>query len=172
MAMSENEAIKFIGQAIIQSGEALEKLQSIKSEAERIGKIGEYYANLDNCVKEIEACRVAMNALSEIQQYREIGTVEELKSLKENGAFTGVELAQLVAMQMRLKDYQSIGTVEECRTAVERMKPKKIMARKKARSYLGTDYYCPTCNKRQLTAYAISKGDDCCKDCGQKLDWE
>lgn len=35
MEMSENEAYKFIGQAVIESGRILEELQSIKSEAER-----------------------------------------------------------------------------------------------------------------------------------------
>lgn len=53
------------------------------------------------------------NYLEELKQYREIGTVEELKTMKENGAFTGVELASLACMQLKLKDYQSIGTVEE-----------------------------------------------------------
>lgn len=81
--MTENEAIKFIGQAVIESGKALESLQSIKSEAERIGKVGEYYANLNNCIKEIEACRVAIIAIEEIQLYRATGTVEEFKALKE-----------------------------------------------------------------------------------------
>lgn len=81
--MTENEAYKFIGQAVIESGRILEELQSIKSEAERVGKVGEYYAHLNNCVKEIEACRVAMKALEEIKQYRAIGTVEEFKELKE-----------------------------------------------------------------------------------------
>ena len=81
--MTENEAIKFIGQAVIESGKALESLQSIKSEAERIGKVGEYYANLNNCIKEIEACRVAIIAIEEIQLYRATGTVEEFKVLKE-----------------------------------------------------------------------------------------
>ena len=59
------------------------------------------------------AAQVAIQALEEIQQCRAIGTVEELKSMKENGAFTGVELAQLAAMQMRLKEYSAIGTIEE-----------------------------------------------------------
>ena len=81
--MTESKAMRFIGQAVIESEKALEVLQSIKSEAERIGKIGEYYANLDNCVKEIEACRVAIQALEEIQAYRAIGAVEDFKALKE-----------------------------------------------------------------------------------------
>lgn len=48
--------------------------------------------------------------------------MEELKQLKENGAFTGRELAQIAAMQMTLKKYREIGTPEECRSAVEKMK--------------------------------------------------
>lgn len=67
-------------------------------------------------IKALSSMEIAnFNAL---QKYREIGTVEDLKTMKENGAFTGVELAQIAAMQMKLKEYQSIGTVEECRKAV------------------------------------------------------
>ena len=66
-----------------------------------------------------EAKKMAIQALKEIQQYRAIGTVEELKSMKENGAFTGIELAQLAAMQMRLKEYLAIGTIEEFKTLKE-----------------------------------------------------
>ena len=41
-----------------------------------------------------------------------IQALEENQNLKDNGAFTGVELAQLAAMQMKLKKYEAIGTVE------------------------------------------------------------
>ena len=51
--------------------------------------------------------------LEELEQYRAIGTVEELQAMKENGAFSGVELAQIAAMQMKLKKYMEIGTLEE-----------------------------------------------------------
>ena len=61
-----------------------------------------------------KAMEVAIKALEEVQQYRAIGTPEELRSLKENGAFTGMELAQLAAMQMRLREYEQIGTPEKC----------------------------------------------------------
>lgn len=67
-----------------------------------------------------EEIEIAIKALEEVQQYRAIGTPEELRSLKENGAFTGMELAQLAAMQMRLRKYMQIGTVEECRAAIEK----------------------------------------------------
>jgi hypothetical protein len=43
-----------------------------------------------NCLdfKENQALQVAINALEEIQEYREIGTVEELKAIKNDGGFT------------------------------------------------------------------------------------
>lgn len=100
----------------------------------------EYYAiNIlegiyEDCVKDSNkeymeknlALTEAVKALSEIQQYRAIGTPEELKQLKENGAFTGMELAQIAVMQMELKKYMAIGTVEECRYAVEKQRKKKL----------------------------------------------
>lgn len=61
----------------------------------------------------------AIKALEEVTQYRAIGTVEELKQLKEDGAFTGLELAQIAIGQMKLKEYHAIGTVEECRKAMD-----------------------------------------------------
>ena len=42
--------------------------------------------------KEIKAYKIAIQALEEIQQYRAIGTVEELKALKEKN--TPMELAE------------------------------------------------------------------------------
>lgn len=101
--------------------------------------------------------------LEEIQAYWAIGTVEELKTMKENGAFTGVELAQIAAMQRRLRDYQTIGTVEECRAAVERMKPKEVKRFKKQDEML---YQCGVCGRD-----VFSNNDKYCAICGQVLDW-
>ena len=44
--------------------------------------------------------------LEELKSYKDIGTPKELKELKENGAFTGVELAKLAIMQKELKKYK------------------------------------------------------------------
>ena len=71
---------------------------------------------IDELFKEIE------KEHKEIQQYRAIGTVEELKELKYNGAFSGIELANIAASLAELQKYQVIGTVDQCREAVERMK--------------------------------------------------
>ncbi len=86
-----------------------------------------YCAKAMACLEVCEDCRfyglchtwcddvygIMIEALEEVKAYRAIGTVEDLKTMKENGAFTGVELAQILAMQMELKKYQSIGTIEE-----------------------------------------------------------
>lgn len=62
---------------------------------------------------------LAINALEEVQQYRAIGTPEELQTMKEHGGFTGVELANIAAMQIKLKEYEAIGTPEEYPTAYD-----------------------------------------------------
>lgn len=120
----------------------------------------------------------AIKALEEVQQYRAIGTPEELKSLKENGAFTGMELAQLVAIQMSLREYEKIGTVEECREALEKQTAKKpefvdtrFMNNGKHISdgcQLQKCYKCPNCNQH---IFHVWDDELYCKYCGQHIDW-
>lgn len=43
-----------------------------------------------------------------IKSYKDIGTPKELKELKENGAFAGLELAKLAIMQKELKEYKDL----------------------------------------------------------------
>lgn len=109
----------------------------------------------------VEAKAMSIKALEEVQQYRAIGTPEELKSLKENGAFTGMELAQLVAMQMSLREYEKIGTVEECRTAVKKQTARKVTTN---HSWTHYHFFCPVCNMEVNDMKY-------CPNCGQKLDW-
>ena len=77
--MTENEAKTFIQNAMEQSRNALAELMLImpKVFAVKRKSLGEYYSNLENCKKEIQACEVAVKALEEVQQYRAIGTPEE-----------------------------------------------------------------------------------------------
>lgn len=100
--------------------EAIEELQRWHT-SEINPKIKNVFANLStqichNCdhkdeyIEELEA---------EIEQYRAIGTIEELQTMKDNGCFTGFELAQIAAGQKLLKEYQAVGTVEECKEAVK-----------------------------------------------------
>lgn len=60
-------------------------------------------------------------------EYRKLGTPEDLREMMDNGSFTGIELAQIAAIQMKLKKYEDIGTVEECRAAIEKQKTEKHM---------------------------------------------
>lgn len=109
---------------------------------------------------------MAIQALKEIQQYRAIGTVEELKTMKENGAFTGVELAQLAAMQMRLKEYSAIGTIEEIKALKKKSVPRKIK---------GTRFeeaICPRCESELFETYWAFGGIHYCSNCGQTIDWQ
>ena len=71
--------------------------------------------------KFFEGIDVAIKALEEVQRYRELGTPEELQTMKES-SFTAFELTLIVAGQMLLKEYRAIGTVEECKEAVEKLK--------------------------------------------------
>lgn len=163
--MTENEAIKFIGQAVIESGKVLEKLQNIKSEAERIGEIGEYYAHLDNCVKEIEACKVAMIALTDIQAYRAIGTVEGYERAIESS----IENYNLYKeYKAKVQEFEAIGTVEEFKTLKEKSVAKKVVSKGQGHE---ADCYCPNCN-----AFLGNDQDFCfshtnyCTECGQALE--
>ena len=85
----------------------------------------------DNCVhnygqgtsgEQKEALSIAIKALEEIQQYREIGTVKEIKIREAQFArLSDGYLTDLTA----LREYMAIGTPEECREAVEKQKVNK-----------------------------------------------
>lgn len=93
----------------MEENEALECLKSSKRKNDILGILPG--SDIGNTI---------IKALEEVQQYRAIGTPEELQTMKEHGGFTGVELAQIAAGQMKLKEYRAIGTPEECRAAVEK----------------------------------------------------
>lgn len=111
----------------------------------------------------IKAKQTAINALEEVQQYRAIGTLEELKEamkyvwlVKKHGTI-GKALEECA-------EYESIGTPEECRAAMEKQtdeKPTAVLG-----NFGGTDYECKNCGSD------VCYGDEYCRWCGQKLDWE
>lgn len=122
----------------------------------------------------MKAMEVAIKALEEVKQYRALGTLEELQIMKEHGGFTGVELAQIAAGQMKLKEYQTIGTPEECRAAREKQIPKR------PKEYEDKYYGCPTCGNVLLHKWEKypdklmdkRNGLPYCLGCGQKINWE
>ena len=98
-----------------------------------------------------KAKEMAISVLKEIQQYRKIGTIEELKYFKDMKVrlekyHANISVSRLlecfietvfentrhegfiILTNQEAEDYEaycSIGTVEECREAVEKQKPKK-----------------------------------------------
>lgn len=59
----------------MKENEAIERLRNFETDGDRFGRI-----SMDGRHKEIE---MAISALEEIQQYRELGTVEELREARE-----------------------------------------------------------------------------------------
>ena len=80
---------------------------------------GRYQGGFDDTECDFgQALTIAISALKEIQQYRKIGTVEEIKSAKKY-----IDLKKRYGTLTNTIDvcaeYVSIGTVEECRTAMK-----------------------------------------------------
>lgn len=105
-----------------------------------------------------EMCSMAIQALEEIPRYRDLGTVDELAE----------EQAQYHYLSTKIKKYEAIGNIEECRTAVERMKPKKV--KDKICDY--GDYFgiCPVCDRGVANQFGTPY--KYCPKCGTKMDWE
>lgn len=102
----------------------------------------------------VEAKAMSIKALEEVQQYRAIGTPEELQDMKNN-YFEALS---------DWRQYRKIGTLEECRAAMETQideKPTAVLG-----TFGGTDYECKNCGNN------VCYGDEYCRWCGQKLDWE
>lgn len=97
----------------------------------------------------LRAFEKAIEALEEIQQYRAIGTAEELQDMKSN-YFEALS---------DWRQYRKIGTLEECRAAVEKQTAKRPRI-------IGNAMICPSCPrcfKSDNSAY--------CPSCGQWIDW-
>lgn len=123
-----------------------------------------------------------LNALEEIQQYREMenklqevyGECDGLLKTAVDGLcryYCEKDTTEKPYRSILLTDedadkwksYKAIGTVEECRAAVEKQKPKKPVKRSFIIPYKGIDV-CPGCKE------PINKKQHHCK-CGQAIDW-
>ena len=140
--MTENEALK----------SALKKI--IAQEKSNWG----YIENFD-----IDENWAVRTAIEHVEQYRKIGTPEELKAaskylqlVKKHG--TVVKAIDACA------EYEGIGTVEECREAMEKQR-RKIVKNQYGTNYVLKAGYCPVCG------CGVTARWDYCQCCGQKLNW-
>lgn len=125
----------------------------------------------------MEALEVALFALREIQNYRKLGTLEELARAKRY-----IDLAKkhgtIGEMIDECAEYEAIGTVEECRKAVEKQKAKKPDIYTDTRNMVDLHgnvyaeqanvYLCPTCES--FIGYVGNNIFHYCPVCGQAID--
>ena len=124
------------------------------TENEAIGmlKIQRTFTNSANA--KVEAIDMAIQALEEIQQYRAIGTVEQLQFMKSVCDMSDDMLKSLAdSIRARMK-YEAIGSVEEFKALKEKNEPKEM-----------DRYSCPICRHyfEDTDAYNY------CPICGQKM---
>lgn len=107
------------------------------------------------------ACQDAVieRMLDELLQYREIGTVEQVRNQKHN-----LEMAYKI-----ISDYEAIGTVEECREAVEKQNPKKPKEILRHRGGFEM-HHCPNCDTHYQTDNRYTIKDNYCPVCRKLLD--
>lgn len=145
-------------------------------------------ADEKECKKNIQILEEANKALSEIQQYRSIGTVEEIQNnMKESARWHSDRLNSRIKnefacmstlicrncdhkdeyieeLEAEIEEYKAIGTVEECRAAVEKQRAKKPNGRYKTR-HIWDGAYCPMCG------CGITARWNFCQSCGKAIDW-
>ena len=132
----------------------------------------------DACMYGDEHCevQVAIKCMEEVEQYRALGTVEELKDLKEMNKNCTIE--QLTGFEC---SYNETGC-SDCKgkqallEAMEKKIPKKVIRQKGecyAKTTDGKEYHeiilvCPNCHRAIKRTEAL---DVHCKYCGQALKW-
>ena len=103
---------------------------------------------------------ICVKALEEIQQYRAIGTVEDIRFIVEN-----------IGSIKLLKEYTAIGTIDEFKALKEKNEPKKAIGKRKY-----DEAYCPACNEviSDGEFWALDEYVHHCNYCGQAVkgvDW-
>ena len=111
-----------------------------------------------------ESIDMAIKALEEVQQYRAIGTVEEMETASKYLRLVKKHGTVGKAIEA-CAEYEGIGTVEECREAMEKQR-RKIVKNQYGTNYVLKAGYCPVCG------CGVTARWDYCQCCGQKLNWQ
>lgn len=128
-SMTEAEAIEVIRKVMHHSAGAIQRLEKAEGRMAPAGLASEYRENVEKYEGEVAACMLAIKALKEIQEYRAIGSVEDLKNLYylrkryEDETYDycgeyGTSECGAKAQLERLKVYEEIGTLEAIKKVV------------------------------------------------------
>ena len=124
------------------------------------------YESLNESNKKLyDAHVIAIGCMEEVEQYRALGTVEEIKK-KLQTELPYMSLAQ-ARFKSELDEYRNLGTVEELKEAREKQVAKKP---KDIDEECGT-FVCPSCESMICSLDDMTVHQHCLI-CGQKLDWE
>ena len=143
--------------------------------------------------RKIDAFIMAIDALEEIQKYRELERklngvdltmpVNTFMEKAAEGEMQGYQRGRVLTNEDADKwyAYLAIGTPEECRAAVEKQKAKKankqgiVDSNGKFHTWNGINgkpyLLCPNCGTNLCCEMPYDKKPKYCDDCGQKLDW-
>lgn len=146
--MTENEAIK-----ILKKDSCYECAQGTDSP---------FNCEYGGC-RVAKATRMAIQVLEEVQQYRAIGTVEELQDMKSD-YFEALS---------DWRQYRKIGTLEECRAAVKQTAKKPIFSHNLSDTL--SVFHCE-CGNTIKVSHDIgimnnNNAPNYCSKCGCKFDW-
>lgn len=152
-----------------------EAIEELKNDCNELGKAIPCDTSLGESFK--NAYAMAIKALEEVQQYRQIGSVELFAGTKKLSDLTK-KCGTIGKVFDECAEYAAIGTVEECREAVEKQTAKKpefvdtrFMNNGKHISdgcQLQKCYKCPNCNQH---IFHVWDDELYCKYCGQHIDW-
>lgn len=104
---------------------------------------------------------VYKNQCELLDNYKELGTVEEILKVIEN------QKKVVSAQHETLKEYRELGTLERVREAVDKMKPRQP---KCIDAEYGT-FDCPSCGHTIIAIDDMTVHQNCLM-CGQKLNWD
>ena len=125
-----------------------------------------------------ETCKMAIQSLEEIRQYRAIGTVEEINAKLEE-----LERWHKSEINPKIKNvFANTSTsichncdhkdeyIEELEVEVEELQDlKEKSVAKKVKEIHTDEYYCPACGSENMCSDAKTVGHKYCPECGQAL---
>ena len=137
---------------------------SVRLEVIRAGLLSGTDAKIVSSEENIKTITVIINALEEVQQYRAIGTAEELQDMKSN-YFEALS---------DWRQYRKIGTLEECRAAAVKQTAKKPIFSHNLSDTLSA-FHCE-CGNTIKVSHDIgimnnNNAPNYCSKCGCKFDW-